>query len=83
MLCDLLPAHTYFRFNPYLTEMCNLEETDPKKIEQLERDVLMYLRRNDDKFKEAADVLQQSKTYSQHALSWFNNKKQILSASLS
>lgn len=80
MLCDLLPAHTYFRFNPYLTEMCNIEETDAAKIEQMERDALMYLRRNDDKFKEAADVLLQNKTHSQRAKSWLNNKKQILGA---
>lgn len=79
MLCDLLPAHTYFRFNPYLTEMCNMDETDPNKLGQLERDVIMYLRRNDDKFKEAAEVLQQNKTYSQQIWSWLNNKKQILS----
>lgn len=83
MLCDLLPAHTYFRFNPYLTELCSIEETDPQKIDQMERDVLMYLRRNDDKFREAADVLLQTKTYSQRVLSWINNKKYILAAALS
>lgn len=83
MLCDLLPAHTYFRFNPYLTEMCSIEETDGRKIEQMERDVLMYLRRNDDKFREAAEILLQTKSYTQRALSWLNNKKQILSAVLS
>lgn len=80
MLCDLLPANTYFRFNPYLTDMCSIDDTDPGKLEQMERDALMYLRRNDDKFREAADILLQGKTYSQHVLSWLSNKKQVLSA---
>lgn len=57
MLSDLLPENVYYRFNPYLSEMVGMVETDQKKHDQLKRDALMYLRRNEDKFHEAAKTL--------------------------
>lgn len=78
MLNDLLPDNIYFRFNPYLTEMLNMAEIDPKKLEQLQRDALMYLRRNEDKFQEAAKVLCQMKGPTQKALDWINLKRDIV-----
>ncbi|KAF2900576.1 hypothetical protein ILUMI_05618 [Ignelater luminosus] len=78
MLNDLLPGNVYFRFNPYLTEMLNMAEIDPKKLEQLQRDALMYLRRNEDKFQEAAKVLCQMKGPTQKALDWINLKRDVV-----
>ncbi|KAK9880476.1 hypothetical protein WA026_011719 [Henosepilachna vigintioctopunctata] len=57
MLSDLLPPKTYYRFNPYLTEMLAISEISPEKMTQLKRDALMYLRRNEEKFQEAANSL--------------------------
>lgn len=48
---------TYFRFNPYLTEMVSMTECNQEKLRQLERDALMYYRRNEHKFEELADIL--------------------------
>lgn len=76
MLSDLLPQNVYYRFNPYLTEMLQMSEIEPMKIEQLEMDALMYLRRNEDKFQQAAKTLSESKSSTQHVLDWFNDKQQ-------
>lgn len=77
MLSDLLPADVYYRFNPYLTEMLNISEIDPKKLEQLERDALMYLRRNEDKFQEAAKALGVGKKTTQKLVDWVNFQKEL------
>lgn len=78
MLSDLLPANVYYRFNPYLTEMLDIAEINPYKIEQLKRDAIMYLRRNEDKFHEAAQALNMKKSKAKHAVEWINLKKDIL-----
>lgn len=62
MLTDLLPDHLYYRFNPYLTEHVSMVEIDDSKLEQLRRDAIMYLRRNDDKFQEVAKALTKKKS---------------------
>ncbi|CAG9821065.1 unnamed protein product [Phaedon cochleariae] len=77
MLSDLLPGNVYYRFNPYLTEMLDIAEIDPNKLEQLKRDTLMYLRRNEDKFQDAVKVLDQKKPLTKKALDWLNLKKEI------
>lgn len=76
MLNDLLPDKVYYRFNPYLTEMLSMVELDQKKIEILERDALMYLRRNEDKFQEAAKALTQERTISQKLNDFVNCKRE-------
>lgn len=78
MLSDLLPENVYFRFNPYLTEMLDIAEIDPKKLEQLERDAIMYLRRNECKFHEAVSVLKQKKNITQKLVDWYSLKKDII-----
>ncbi|XP_066249410.1 calcium-independent phospholipase A2-gamma-like [Euwallacea similis] len=65
MLSDLLPETVYYRFNPYLTEVTGMVETDQEKQKQMKRDTLMYLRRNEDKFQEAAKTLMLDKTLGQ------------------
>lgn len=77
VLSDLLPHDVYYRFNPYLTEMLSMVEINPAKIEQLERDALMYLRRNEDKFQKAAKTLVETKTIHQRALEWINYKRSL------
>jgi calcium-independent phospholipase A2-gamma len=77
MLNDLLPDSVYYRFNPYLTEMISMVEINQQKLEQLERDAIMYLRRNEDKFQEAARVLTEKKTYLNKVKDWVNISKEI------
>jgi len=77
MLSDLLPANVYFRFNPYLTEMLQMSEIDPAKLDQLKRDAIMYLRRNEDKFQHAAHRLSEKKSYKQQCADWMTTQKQI------
>ncbi|XP_074034206.1 calcium-independent phospholipase A2-gamma [Leptinotarsa decemlineata] len=77
MLSDLLPGNVYYRFNPYLTEMLDIAEIDPNKLEQLKRDALMYLRRNDDKFQDAVKALSKKKNLTQKLLDWMNLRKEI------
>lgn len=77
MLSDLLPENIYFRFNPYLTEMLDIAEIDSKKLEQLERDAVMYLRRNEDKFQEAALALSEKKPITQKLVDWLSIQKEI------
>ncbi|XP_018320202.1 calcium-independent phospholipase A2-gamma isoform X2 [Agrilus planipennis] len=78
MLNDLLSGDVYYRFNPYLTEMLSMVETDPHKIEQLEMDALMYLRRNEDKFQSAAKALTDPKPVAQKAVDWLSRKKNLI-----
>ncbi|ESO82545.1 hypothetical protein LOTGIDRAFT_223198 [Lottia gigantea] len=42
----LLPPQTYFRFNPYMSEDLQLNEIRPEKIDIMEKDAKMYLRKN-------------------------------------
>ncbi|XP_017777635.1 PREDICTED: calcium-independent phospholipase A2-gamma-like isoform X2 [Nicrophorus vespilloides] len=78
MLSDLLPEDVYFRFNPYLTEMLSMSEIEPKKIEQLERDALMYLRRNEDKFQRVAKALLEKRSITQKIADLLYEKKELL-----
>lgn len=57
--------------------MLDIAEIDNKKLEQLERDVVMYLRRNEDKFCQVANVLNRKKTVYQKASEWFSLQKEI------
>ncbi|GLV40136.1 calcium-independent phospholipase A2 VIA [Carabus blaptoides fortunei] len=82
MLNDLLPPNTYYRFNPYLTEMLDMSEIRSDKLDQLERDAMMYLRKNDDKFHAAAKTLLAQRTTAQKALDWLTMKREIMGANL-
>ncbi|XP_066149047.1 calcium-independent phospholipase A2-gamma-like [Euwallacea fornicatus] len=77
MLSDLLPEGSYYRFNPYLTEMFSMSEIEPEKFAQLERDAIMYLRRNEDKFHHATQKLGQKKGLAQECGDWISLQKQI------
>ncbi|XP_011308196.1 calcium-independent phospholipase A2-gamma isoform X2 [Fopius arisanus] len=78
MLNDLLPDHVYYRFNPYLTEMLPMQETRPEKLNQLEQDARMYIRKNEDKFHHAAIALNLRKSIPQKVLDFLKLRKQLL-----
>ena len=46
ILHDLLPPKVYYRFNPYLSEIHSLDETDPARWESMLEDVDMYIGQN-------------------------------------
>ncbi|XP_033329381.2 calcium-independent phospholipase A2-gamma isoform X2 [Megalopta genalis] len=77
MLNDLLPEHVYYRFNPYLTEMLSMVEIRPEKLTQLEQDAKMYIRRNEEKFQKAAQVLLEKRQIQQQIMDWIVLQKQI------
>ena len=54
VLHDLLPPKVYYRFNPYLSELHGLDETDPVRWQRMLDDVEMYIRKNQSKMNEAA-----------------------------
>lgn len=78
MLNDLLPEHIYFRFNPYLTEMTSMVEIRPEKLNQLEQDAKMYIRRNEEKFQKAAQVLSQKRKVQQKWMDWIELQRKLL-----
>ncbi|KAF4519978.1 hypothetical protein B566_EDAN005478 [Ephemera danica] len=78
MLHDLLPDNVYFRFNPYVNEVAAMSEARPEKLQQLEKDAIMYARRNEEKFLQVAAALTQPRSYVQHAQDWIKEKSQIL-----
>ncbi|KAE9417604.1 hypothetical protein Angca_003657, partial [Angiostrongylus cantonensis] len=56
---DLLDQNVYFRLNPYMTAPYGLDETDPKKLKQMQNDAKLYVRRNMSKIEEASARLLQ------------------------
>ncbi|KHJ77929.1 phospholipase, patatin family [Oesophagostomum dentatum] len=54
---DLLDQNVYYRLNPYVTFPYGLDEIDPKRLEQMQNDAKLYVRRNSTKIKEAASRL--------------------------
>ncbi|VDK17280.1 unnamed protein product [Anisakis simplex] len=54
---DLLPANTYFRLNPYMSFPYTLDEIDPDKLAQMQKDARLYIRRNHAKIEDTAEAL--------------------------
>lgn len=56
-LQDLLPPSTYFRINPYLSEMYSLDEIRPEKRHQMVSDAKRFCRQNQSRLAKASDQL--------------------------
>ncbi|CAI4224428.1 unnamed protein product [Auanema sp. JU1783] len=50
---DLIDADVYYRLNPYMTYPYGLDEIDPDRLEQMQQDAVLYVRRNSSKIEEA------------------------------
>ena len=70
ILKDVLPADTYFRFNPQLSEDVMMDESKPEKLEILTRDAESYLAANEPKLQLAAASLLQGKRPRQRVWEW-------------
>jgi calcium-independent phospholipase A2-gamma len=70
-LSDLLPPGRYFRFNPYLTEWIPMVEVKAEKYALLERDALLYYRKNEEKFDLAAAHLTEKRSIARQLLDEF------------
>ncbi|XP_067292746.1 calcium-independent phospholipase A2-gamma isoform X2 [Pseudorasbora parva] len=62
MLDALLPPHTYFRFNPSLSEDVCLDESREQKLALMLTEALQYLDRNQPKLSRAVSELRRPKT---------------------
>jgi len=78
VLHDLLPPKVYYRFNPYLSEVHGLDETDPLRWSHMLDDVDMYLRKNQFKIDQAATTLNKPCTYHQLLNNWLVEKRFLL-----
>lgn len=74
MLDALLPADTYFRFNPFMSEDIPLDESRGEKLNFLQEEGQRYLERNDVKLRKAASVLAQEKGVVQRTAEWLQLK---------
>ncbi|KAM8862160.1 calcium-independent phospholipase A2-gamma-like isoform 1-T1 [Synchiropus picturatus] len=70
MLDAFLPADTYFRFNPYISEDISMDESRQEKLNLLQAEGLRYLERNEEKLKKIANILNQEKSSVQRMADW-------------
>uniref|UniRef100_A0AAR2JDL5 PNPLA domain-containing protein n=1 Tax=Pygocentrus nattereri TaxID=42514 RepID=A0AAR2JDL5_PYGNA len=74
MLDALLPPHTYFRFNPYMSEDVALDESRSEKLNQLQAEGVCYLERNEEKLQRAVRTLMREKSSTQKLIEWVRLK---------
>lgn len=77
MLDGLLPADTYFRFNPVICENIPLDESRDEKLDQLQLEGMKYIERNDQKMKKVAKILSREKTTLQKINDWIKLKSDM------
>ena len=78
VLNDLLPADIYYRFNPYMSEEFLLNEIQEEKLQQMQFDTQLYLRRNASKVNKAGQQLKLTRTTRQKAYDWLRDKYSIV-----
>uniref|UniRef100_A0A914UPZ5 PNPLA domain-containing protein n=1 Tax=Plectus sambesii TaxID=2011161 RepID=A0A914UPZ5_9BILA len=76
-LRDLLPSTDYYRLNPYMTHPYTLDEINPGKLDQMQADARLYVRKNHRKIQAAARRLLQPRTAFQKAMDRINYEKAV------
>ncbi|OWR51985.1 calcium-independent phospholipase A2-gamma like protein, partial [Danaus plexippus plexippus] len=78
---DLLPPGNYYRFNPPLMEECAMDEINPEKLQNMITDTMAYIRRNQQKFEQAAAMLVRKRTTSQRIMDYLTYQSQLMGIS--
>ncbi|XP_037081868.1 LOW QUALITY PROTEIN: calcium-independent phospholipase A2-gamma-like [Pollicipes pollicipes] len=75
ILTELLPTHTYFRLNPYLSQSVTLDDSCPLKLAQLKEDARMYVRKNGFKLGRAVTELGRQRRRHQQLVDWVQRRR--------
>ncbi|VVC86917.1 unnamed protein product [Leptidea sinapis] len=78
VLNDLLPSGTYYRFNPPLHEQCAMDEINPEKLQNMVTDTNAYIRRNQHKFEQAANMLARERTLVQKMVDFVQHRGHLM-----
>lgn len=70
MLDAFLPPHTYYRFNPYMSEDIAMDDSRQERLRQLQSEGSRYLDRNEEKLKKVSHVLSREKSSIQMLAEW-------------
>lgn len=70
MLDAFLPADSYFRFNPFISEDISMDESRLEKLNLLQADGIRYLERNEEKLNKVARLLTREKSSVQRLTEW-------------
>lgn len=70
MLDAFLPPHTYYRFNPYISEEISMDENRQEKLNLLQAECVRYLDRNEEKLQKVARILNREKSSAQRVAEW-------------
>jgi calcium-independent phospholipase A2-gamma len=70
LMRDLLPEKSYYRINPFLTEMGTIDENRPEKLDQMKADAKKYLRKNESIVTQAVTELSHKRKVRQRLEDW-------------
>ena len=69
---ELLPPEVYFRFNPYLSEVIGLDESQPAKVQKAQAEAKAYVEKNILKVNSMKKALLKGKGVKQTVVDWWN-----------